>query len=259
MTNQTTPSKILIIRLSSIGDILLATPLIRILRKKFPDAQIDFLTKSRFAELLQTNPYLNQVFQFDDTGGFRELKRIKKLIKKTNYDWFVNIHNNLRTVYLSSFNPISHKFKLNKRGIRRLFLVKFKWNFYRNTTPAHQRYIEPLNSFGVVDDGNGLFQIGAGVHKDVVDADAAGDDGNRAVAAAVIMQARAAPGDDHVDLACLANQFADCVPVRRANELNGVRGHALARLLVCQGSPAGRGPGLINYLTHEINAGSATK
>lgn len=150
------PAKILIIRLSSIGDILLATPLVRILRQKFPDAQIDFLTKSRFAELLQSNPYLDQVIPFDDTAGFGELKHIKQRIKQTKYDWFVNIHNNLRTAYLSRFNPIPHKFKLNKRALKRFLLVKFKWNFYQKLVPVYQRYLEPMNSFGIIDDGQGL-------------------------------------------------------------------------------------------------------
>jgi heptosyltransferase-2 len=152
----TIPAKILIIRFSSIGDILLATPIIRILRQKFPDAQIDFLTKTRFAELLQAHPGLNQVIQFDETAGVGELFRIKKRIRQTHYDWFVNIHNNLRTVFLCSFNPVPHKFKLNKRAFKRWLLVKFKWNFYRELVPVYQRYLEPLRAFGIADDGLGL-------------------------------------------------------------------------------------------------------
>jgi len=150
------PAKILIIRLSSIGDILLAAPLIRILRQKFPNAQIDFLTKARFAELLQFHPGLNNMICFDETAGFPELRRIKTQIRQTRYDWILNIHNNLRTVYLCSFIPAAHRFKINKRVFKRWLLVKFKWNLFRQIVPVYQRYLEPLRAFGIVDDGQGL-------------------------------------------------------------------------------------------------------
>lgn len=164
------PAKILIIRLSSIGDILLATPLIRILRHKFPDAQIDFLTKARFAELLQPHPGLNHILRFDETVGFGELKRIKNHIRRTRYDWILNIHNNLRTAYLCSFLPAVHLFKINKRVFRRWLLVHFKWNLFREIVPVYQRYLEPLQTFGITDDGQGLdFYVDAVAQQKIAD------------------------------------------------------------------------------------------
>ncbi|MCH8286703.1 glycosyl transferase, partial [candidate division KSB1 bacterium] len=57
--------KIAIIRLSSIGDIVLSTPLIRSLRNKYPESRIDFIVKNEYAELLSTNLHLNNVISFD--------------------------------------------------------------------------------------------------------------------------------------------------------------------------------------------------
>lgn len=156
MTSSSDPHKILIIRLSSIGDILLATPLIRVLRKKFPGAQIDFLTKSRFRELLENNPHLNRLLLFDDQAGFAELRRIKREIQQQNYDWLVDIHGNTRSAYLKWLTHFKQTFTFNKRKLRRFVLVQFKKNLFSKILPVYQRYIEPLNPFGVEDDGAGL-------------------------------------------------------------------------------------------------------
>ena len=58
--------KILIIRFSSIGDIVLTTPVIRCLRKKYPDADIHFLTKKNFSGIVEANPYVNKVHTLAD-------------------------------------------------------------------------------------------------------------------------------------------------------------------------------------------------
>ncbi|MEO5646756.1 MAG: glycosyl transferase, partial [Chitinophagaceae bacterium] len=54
-------AKFLIIRFSSIGDIVLTTPVIRCLRKKFPDATIHYLTKRAFKGIVENNPYLDKI------------------------------------------------------------------------------------------------------------------------------------------------------------------------------------------------------
>lgn len=156
MTIEKQPQKILIVRFSSIGDILLATPLIRILRRHFPEAQIDFLTKSRFSELLHANPYLSNLILFDDSQGFSELKRIKKQIQNEHYDWFINIHQNIRTAYLKWNTPFTCYFVINKRAFRRFLLVNFHRNFYLEIIPVYRRYLEPLNVEGIGYDQQGL-------------------------------------------------------------------------------------------------------
>ncbi|MDZ7260735.1 MAG: glycosyltransferase family 9 protein, partial [candidate division KSB1 bacterium] len=94
------PQKILVIRLSSIGDILLATPLLRILKKTFPQARVDFVIKKKFEELISLNPYIDTLYAFDETRGLAELRQIKKKIRTQNYDLIIDIHKNFRSLYL---------------------------------------------------------------------------------------------------------------------------------------------------------------
>ncbi len=147
--------KILIIRLSSIGDIVLSTPLIRLLRKKFPFAQIDFLIKKEFAELLKFNPHLTNLIEFDASKGFKELLRLKSQILKERYDLIVDIHNNLRSVFLRTFSG-AKVLKVDKRVFKRLLLVKFKINLYKNIIPVAERYIETVSQLSIKNDNQGL-------------------------------------------------------------------------------------------------------
>jgi len=149
------PKKILILRLSSIGDILLATPLIRALWKRFPEAQIDFVVKSQFAELLRTNPHLNKLYSLDTKKGRSALKKLRQTLRGQRYDLVVDIHNNFRSGCLRR-QKSARIVKLRKYKVQRFFLVKLGWNFYRQITPVHQRYLDTVAGFGVYDDGQGL-------------------------------------------------------------------------------------------------------
>jgi len=63
---ETNNLKFLIDRFSSIGDMVLTTPVVRCLRKKYPQATIHYLTKKKFAGIVQSNPYLDKVFLLED-------------------------------------------------------------------------------------------------------------------------------------------------------------------------------------------------
>ncbi|HEX2898747.1 MAG TPA: glycosyltransferase family 9 protein [Bacteroidia bacterium] len=84
--------KILVIRLSSIGDIVLTSPIIRSLHQCFPEAAIHFLTKKAFGSLLQHHPQIAKVHLYDgDLGAtIRELKA-------EGFDQVVDLHRNLRS------------------------------------------------------------------------------------------------------------------------------------------------------------------
>ena len=69
--------KILVIRLCSFGDIILTFPLIRLIHKLFPDAEINFVVKKEFKELIESNTNISNIYIYDKIGGFKELKRIK--------------------------------------------------------------------------------------------------------------------------------------------------------------------------------------
>jgi lipopolysaccharide heptosyltransferase II len=151
-----TPDKTLIIRLSSIGDIVLASPLLRVLRKKFPASQIDFVTKKEYSGLVRNNPRVNFTFEFDAALGFSGLHHLKEKIRREQYDLILDIHGSLRSRYLRAAAGARDVMTINKRIAARTMLVKFKKNFYRNIVSVADRYIEPLRPFGIENDGEGL-------------------------------------------------------------------------------------------------------
>ncbi|HAV24357.1 MAG: lipopolysaccharide heptosyltransferase II [Ignavibacteria bacterium GWA2_55_11] len=148
--------KTLVIRFSSIGDIVLASPLLRQLRLKFPHGQIDFATRREYAELVRHNHNLNYTYEFDATEGFAGLRRLKHRIAGEHYDLIVDIHNSLRSRFLRGVRNVRHVVTVDKRVLERTALVKFKKNFYTSIVPVADRYLETVARWGIVNDGKGL-------------------------------------------------------------------------------------------------------
>jgi heptosyltransferase-2 len=148
--------KILIIRLSAMGDILLATPLIRILRKRFPEAQIDVLVKEQFKTLLQFNPNVSQVIGFNPNKGSREKKRIVQDIKKIRYDAVLDLQRNTKSTAFRIRFKVDHVHKANLMRWQRFLLVYFNIRSYKKDQPVPLRYLESADSWDISDDGLGL-------------------------------------------------------------------------------------------------------
>ena len=148
-------NKILIIRFSSFGDIVLTSPLIRSLRAKYPDALIDFLVKSEFTELVKFNPNLSAVFELK-SSDIGELRKLKKKVRNERYDIILDLHNSLRSRYVRSYSGAKKVSVIDKRIIARFALVNFKWNLYNSVVSVPARYFETARAFGVTDDGSGL-------------------------------------------------------------------------------------------------------
>lgn len=147
--------KILIIRFSSIGDIVLTTPIIRCARTKFPKADIHFLTKENFRSLVETNPYINKVFTI--SGDVQPV--LLELIKE-KYDVVLDLHKNLRTRYIksilrSAFNSQVKSYTFNKLNIKKWIYVNTKLNLLPDKSIV-ERYFEGVRSLGIVNDGKGL-------------------------------------------------------------------------------------------------------
>lgn len=142
-------TKFLIIRFSSIGDIVLTSPVVRCLKTQYPDAEVHFLTKKKNIDLLQANPYIDKIVLLDDS-----LSSTVRELKKERYDYIIDLHNNLRSLRVKlSLRVKSYSF--NKLNIRKLLYTKFKFN----TMPdGHivDRNLDTLRHFNVINDGNGL-------------------------------------------------------------------------------------------------------
>lgn len=149
--------RILIIRLSSMGDIILTTPLIELASKTFPLARIDFCTKEKFSSLLRSNPKVHKVIKAKNNLDYQSLKDLRMLIKMSNYNLIIDAHNNPRSVYLRIFQD-AEVLKFNKHSFKKFLLVNFKINLLKNTLPVIERYKRIISKFASPEDLNTKFQ-----------------------------------------------------------------------------------------------------
>ncbi|MBS1596005.1 MAG: glycosyltransferase family 9 protein [Bacteroidetes bacterium] len=140
--------KILVIRFSSIGDIVLTTPVVRCLKQQ-TGAEVHFLTKRSYEKLVASNPYIDKVQLYGES-----LERCIDRLKKENYDLIVDLHHNLRTFIIKRRLGVrSHSF--NKLNIEKFLLTTFKINRLPDEHIV-DRYLDTCRPLGVVNDGAGL-------------------------------------------------------------------------------------------------------
>ena len=141
--------RILIIRFSSIGDIVLTTPVVRALRKAYPDADIRFVSKKQYADLVESNPNLTGVFLLRES-----LNTLALELKAFKPDLVVDLHHNLRTRILKTL--VGGKWlSFNKLNVEKWLKVNLKVDRLPDVHIV-DRYIDTLKSIGIENDGKGL-------------------------------------------------------------------------------------------------------
>ncbi|MFM2135997.1 MAG: hypothetical protein RL021_1397 [Bacteroidota bacterium] len=141
--------KFLLLRFSSIGDIVLTSPVVRCLKQQVPDAEVHFLTRKPFEPVLKNNPYIDRLFLFD-----RHVSDVIDSLRNENYDAVIDLHNNRRSFLVKrALKRPSHSFR--KLNIEKWLLVNLKWNRLPDLHIV-DRYMETVSSFGVRNDGKGL-------------------------------------------------------------------------------------------------------
>ena len=141
--------KILVIRFSSIGDIVLTTPVIRCLKNQIDDVEIHVLTKKKFSSLYKTNPYINKVYEYDDS-----LKKNIKELKLENYDYIVDLQKNKRSVRVTRALHKPHS-SFPKLNFKKFLLTTFKINLMPDIHIV-DRYFKAVEKLGVKNDFQGL-------------------------------------------------------------------------------------------------------
>ncbi len=139
--------KILIIRISSLGDILLTTPVIRSLKNQFPENEISFLVDENFSDAIKFNPNLSKLFYYDkETRG----KEVIGKLKNENFDFVIDLQNNIRSKnVVKSLKAKSVKFV--KPTLEKFLLVKFKLNLFKKIKPIPLLYASSLGENFVLD------------------------------------------------------------------------------------------------------------
>lgn len=132
--------KILVIRFSSFGDIVLTYPFITQLRKKYPSAQIDFLTREKFIPLLRMHKCIDKIIEYRN----EKLFKLREKIRESKYDIIIDIHKNIRSICSTMFTR-PKKIRYKKGTLEKLIFVAFKINLINEVTPVYKRYLLALD------------------------------------------------------------------------------------------------------------------
>lgn len=141
--------KFLIIRFSSIGDIVLTTPVIRCLKKQIPGAEIHYLTKSNYLQILSSNPYIDKIHYLEQS-----LQVVITELKRENFDYVIDLHHNLRSLKVKDALKVK-SFSFDKLNVRKWIYTNLKWNLLPDIHIV-DRYLNTVATLGVTNDGAGL-------------------------------------------------------------------------------------------------------
>lgn len=141
--------KVLIVRFSSIGDIVLTTPVIRCLKQQLSGIEIHYLTKIKFSSVIEANPYIDKLYKIESS-----IKEVLPQLKKEKYDHIIDLHHNARTLQLKvALGGKQQSFK--KLNWKKFLLVNLKLD---KMPKRHivDRYMDTVTVLGIKNDEKGL-------------------------------------------------------------------------------------------------------
>ena len=124
------PKRILVIKFSSIGDIVLTTSPIKSLKKMYPSSKIDFLTLDDYASILEGNKYIDRIIPFDRNAGLKQLIKTGNWINNSEYDLVIDFHNSLRSKILRFIIRNTKILYLKKPRWKRFLLFRLRKNYF---------------------------------------------------------------------------------------------------------------------------------
>jgi heptosyltransferase-2 len=141
--------RLLFIRFSSIGDIVLTTPVIRCAKQQIPGVEIHFLTKLSMKEVTEANPYIDHFHYLD-----QDINEIIPTLKKCSFDAVIDLHHNQRTWRIKRALGVK-SFSYKKLSLQKIILTTLGIDLLKKEHIT-KRYMDTVKSLGVVDDGKGL-------------------------------------------------------------------------------------------------------
>lgn len=143
------PPRILLVRFSSLGDIVLTTPLIRALRARHPAATLSALTKQGWAPLLSANPHLDEVIA---VAPGQSLVPLARALRGARFSHLLDLHGSVRTRVLRLLVPGAWSGYDARRSARQR-LIRHHQDRYPDRVPVAERYFEAARGLDVFPDG----------------------------------------------------------------------------------------------------------
>ena len=113
--------KYLVIRMSSLGDVVLATPVAIALKHADPTCEVHFLTESQYAPILENGPWFDRVIPYDKRGfdaGMVGIIRISNILRAEKYDVTIDLQHKVRSVLLATLSGAVGRIVMRKRTLR---------------------------------------------------------------------------------------------------------------------------------------------
>lgn len=142
-------AKVLVLRFSSIGDIVLTSPVLRVLQEQMEGgAEIHFVVKNKFKAVVAENPRIAKVFTFEKT-----VQEVLPSLEEEGYDYIIDLQNNVRSRIIKR-RLKSLAFSVDKRNFAKFLWIQ--WGVKGHITHIVERYMNTLKTLGLRDDGKGL-------------------------------------------------------------------------------------------------------
>ena len=139
--------RILLMRLSSLGDVLLVSPILRLLRNACPKAQIDILTKAQYTDVFRAHPEVSRLLTIPSSG--HSLKQTIRSLRSHSYDIAMDLHGKPLTRLLLSLTQSRYKFTYSSQNLKKDLWIHFGWNTFSEITPVPELYAAPLRKLGL--------------------------------------------------------------------------------------------------------------
>ena len=154
MKNLPDDARILIVRFSSLGDVVKCTALPRLIRRRYPRARITFVTSEAHLELIRDNPHIERAIGFERRTGPGGLLRLARELGGARFDLVADVHASLRSRVLRALIR-APRTAYGKRTLQRFLLIQFRWNTYRRAYGKEEDFLVGLRPYGIEDDGLG--------------------------------------------------------------------------------------------------------
>jgi heptosyltransferase-2 len=140
--------KILLIRFSSLGDLILLTALIDAIGEALPDLELHLATKEIYSELFEGSERVDRIHPIPEDAGIADLLDLRKRLSVEGFDIIIDAHNVLRSNLLYRTLRARRKVQLGKDQVRKLSLIRTGRDLYGDNQSMHGRYLGLLRQLG---------------------------------------------------------------------------------------------------------------